>query len=256
MDFAIVSILVILLAAPGFVLRRSYFSFTFSSHFTDTSTFNELVWSLVPSIAIHCVALWFGGVVCHITVIGEYIGFLLTGNGTDDTLKDIFLNVHHNAGVILLYNVVLIGLAFFVGHLLRKIVRLCELDHRWKLFRYPNDWLYILKGEYVRLAKGYNTKKLKVNLITVDVLLLLDDKPIIYSGILEHATLSKNGGLDRLQLLYPSKKAFAWTDDDKLDKRQIPGNRLVIPYERIINFNINYYNLKKLGPPEPLKTSL
>ena len=67
---------------------------------------------------------------------------------------------------------------------------------------------------------------------------------IIYSGILEDYFLSRSsGGLERLIIKYPFKKAF--TTEGSSEFREIPGDYLSIPYNQVININIQYYELSE-----------
>lgn len=57
MSFAFVTILLLLISLPGYVLRRSYFTSKFSIKYIPTNIINELFWSFFPAIFIHGIAI-------------------------------------------------------------------------------------------------------------------------------------------------------------------------------------------------------
>lgn len=76
----------------------------------------------------------------------------------------------------------------------------------------------------------------------VDVLTNIGDG-ITYFGILEGYYLSRtSGSLDRIIIKYPSQKTFGANGETQF--REIPGNYLSIPYDKILNINIQCYEFK------------
>jgi hypothetical protein len=74
--------------------------------------------------------------------------------------------------------------------------------------------------------------------------MVVGDEKIIYSGILEDYYLSKSsGGLDRVIIKYPSKKAFSANGSEEY--KELPGDYLSLPYDKILNLNIQYYEFDR-----------
>ncbi len=243
MSFAFITVLLLLFSLPGIAFRRSYYASRFSLNFVSTNLINELIWSFIPALFLHAIAVLIieaqGKVQFHV----EHFGYLLVGGSDKEEIQLIFNNIHSNLGRIILYFTSLTLVAALVGNILRLCVRGLGLDILLRILRFPNRWHYLFTGEYLDIEKGLKYHK-NIDFIIVDVLMGVGDKNIIYSGILEDYYLSKtSGGLDRIIIKYPSKKIF--TEDGNSEHREIPGDYLSIPYEKILNINIQYYEFTR-----------
>lgn len=241
MNFAFVTVLLLIISLPGIAIRRSYYASRFSLNYVSTNIVNELIWSFVPAIFLHLVAIViiekYTSYVFHI----DYFGYLATGGNDSNKIHQIFENIHTNIFNILVYIISITVIAVILGNVLRWIVRGFGLDIFFRVLRFPNRWHYLFTGEYLDIERGWKYHN-KIDFILVDVLVEVGENSIIYSGILEDYYLSKtNVGLDRIIVKYPSKKEFS--HDGKYEYREIPGNYLSIPYEKILNINIQYYEM-------------
>lgn len=243
MNFAFVTILLLLISLPGYVLRRSYFTSKFSIKYIPTNIINELFWSFFPAIFIHGIAILIIERFCNISIHLEHLGYLLTGGSDPNITHSIFKNIHCNISNILSYFAGILIFVTLLGNLTRFIVRNLNLDIRFSFLRFPNSWHYLFTGEYLDIETEIGAHNL-IDFIFVDVLVNVGGEDIIYSGVLENYYLSKkNGGLERIIIKYPSKKAFSIKGHT--EHRDIPGNYLTIPYEKIKNINIQYFELSE-----------
>jgi hypothetical protein len=243
MNFAFVTVLLLFISLPGVAIRRSYYASRFSLNFISTNILNELIWSIIPAIFLHAFTIIVIEKLTHFNFHLEYFGYLVTSGNDKDEIRLIFESIHSNIANILTYIICLSLISISLGHLSRWVVRHFGLDIIIRAFRFPNDWHYLFTGEYLDFEKGVKYHK-NIDFIMIDVLMIVGGENIIYSGILEDYFLSKtSGGLDRIIIKYPVKKALG--SKDSSDYTEIPGNYLSIPYEKIININLKYYEINK-----------
>lgn len=242
MNFAFVTILLLFITLPGISIRRSYYASRFSLNYISTNLLNELMWSIIPAIFIHGIAILIIENNFDILIKLDCFGYLVAGGDDKVEIHKIFDNIHSNIDSILVYNVILIFVAILIGNLARLFVRGIGLDILFRVFRFPNRWHYFFTGEYLSFGKGLFGIKFhkKIDFIVVDVLVSVGNENVIYSGKLEDYYLSKTGnGLDRIVIKYPTKKEF--TFDSSSEEKEIPGDYLSIPYDKISNINTQYY---------------
>ena len=141
----------------------------------------------------------------------------------------------------LYYCTFVMTLSFFAGHVCRKVIRTFKLDRKYKLFRFSNDWNYLLSGEFLDFPEVPD-KPEEVSFKLVNVLTSTGGQQIIYIGELIHFTLSDEGGLDNIVLKDAKRRLL---QDDQSDDRyyEIPGRYMTIPYKTVININIRYFYL-------------
>jgi len=249
MNFAFVTIVLLVISLPGVAARRSYYASRFSLNYISTNLLNELIWSIVPAILLHSLAILLLEKFTDYTFLLEHLGYLIANGNDKDEIHLVFSNIHRNIGNILFYIAGLTFVSIILGNAMRLVVRWASLDIMFRILRFPNRWHYLFTGEYLDIEKGWRKGwkyHKNIDFIMVDVLMQLGGETIIYSGILEDYFLSKtSGGLDRIIIKYPSKKNFNTNGEGQY--RDIPGNYLSIPYDKILNINIQYYELDNKG---------
>lgn len=248
MNFAFVSVLLLFVSIPGIALRRSYYAGRFSLDYITTNLINEIVWSLIPAIVLHAIAILAIERISNINILLDNFGYLVSGGNEKSEVNQIFQNIHSYIPEIVSYNLGLALIAIIIGICLRLVIRYFSLDSRLEFLKFPNKWHYLFTGEYLNNAEnGWKFHK-NIGFIKVEVLMNLGQETVIYSGKLEDYFLRSGGGLDRIIIKYPSKKLFSL--DGSTDFREIPGNYLTIPFEKILNINTEYYALGDEGEPD------
>ena len=144
----------------------------------------------------------------------------------------------------LLYCTFVMTVSFFAGHASRKIVRVLKLDRRFKLFRFTNDWHYLLSGEFLDFPEVPDHPE-EVSFKLVNALTSVGSQQMIYIGELIHFTLSDEGGLENIVLKDAKRRLL---QDDLVENRyyEIPGRYITIPYKTIININVRYFYLEEV----------
>ena len=243
MNFAFVSVLLLFITLPGIAFRRSYYSsrFRVSLYYVSSNLINELVWSIIPAIFLHAFAMI---LIQHYTAFRfdlESVGYLIAGGNEMVEIHKIFNHIGLNINYVLWYFIGLTLFSALLGTICRWIVRGFSLDIYLEILRFPNHWHYLFTGEYLDFEKGWKYHE-KIDFIIVDILMLVGQESIIYSGILEEYYLSKTSGLDSIMIKYPSKKSIS--SNGMSEYREIPGDYLSIQFDKIININIQYYKFE------------
>ncbi len=150
---------------------------------------------------------------------------------------DIFL-------AYLLYCTFVMTISFFAGHASRKIIRVLKFDRKFKLFRFTNDWHYLLSGEFLDFPEVPDHPE-EVSFKLVNALTSVGSQQMIYIGELIHFTLSDEGGLENIVLKDAKRRLL---QDDLSENRyyEIPGRYITIPYKTIVNINIRYFYLEEV----------
>ena len=240
MALAVSTLFLFLFILPGITFKRAYLSSAFSRKLKFSGLLDEVFWALFPSIIMHFLSY---GLLLASEVILQFefeltpllSGALFQGNNAKYT--EIFLSY-------LYYCTFVITVSFFAGHISRKIIRAIKFDRKFKLFRFSNDWHYLLSGEFLDFPEVPDHPE-EVSFKLVNVLTNVGTEQMIYIGELIHFTLSDEGGLENI-VLKDSKRRML--QDDLLENRyyEIPGRYITIPYKTIVNINIRYFYLEDI----------
>jgi len=250
LSFAFNTIILFLIIFSGLASRRAYFSKEFSKNYIKKNTFDELVGGIFIGIVIQII-----GVLClrqrGVNLDFKTIGFLLVGAKDDNNVSSSFLNIEKDIEQILIYNLLLIIIAVFLGYVSRILVRNLKLDRKWRFFRFDNEWHYILSGEILEFPSA-KINGIKIQAKTfgnkyMNVLTKVDDHFVVYSGILVESFLSNEGGLDLLCMNGVKKKVIKKdVKEPEVIEHPMSVDVFVIPYNQILNLSITYYLLEKV----------
>ncbi|MCK4343901.1 MAG: hypothetical protein KAX05_01340 [Bacteroidales bacterium] len=241
MNIAFITILFLWISVPGIILRRSYLSSNFSIRYISKSPVEEIFWTIIPSLILHAVCYLIIRNITKYDINFSYLGYLISGISDPVTIEPLFQNIKSNIGPILLYNIPLMVLAFILGHGARTIVRSFSLDIIFNFLTFSNKWHYLFTREYLDFEYGRKKHK-KIDFIILDCLTNIGNHSVIYTGMLDEYHLAKDGGLDRIIIKYPRKKIFNYNKES--EKKDIDGLYLVIPYNKILNLNIRYFEIE------------
>ena len=201
---------------------------------------DEVFWAVFPSIVMHFLSYAILLVAKSILYFDFDITVVLSKTlfeGNSEEYASVFLTY-------LYYCTYVIAVSFCAGHISRKIVRIFKLDRKFRLFRFSNDWHYLLSGEFLDFPEVPDSPE-EVSFKLVNVLTEVGGKQMIYIGELIHFTLSDEGGLENIVLKDAKRRLL---EDDLLENRyyEIPGRYITIPYKTIININIRYFYLEEI----------
>jgi hypothetical protein len=254
MNLVFGSVLLFILISPGLIFRFSYLQGSYAKLNFKVSAVEEIFWALVPALFFQILAISFVERVLQIPVRLDIVYQLITVNAAID-----FKVIDKSLLPFLFYNAALISVSVAAGVLIRFVIRTFRMDLKWQFLRFGNEWYYLLRGE---MSPEFGNNNLfrpsKPDfLIQVDTLVSSSEGNIIYSGTLEDYFLSKENGLDRIYLsnVYRRKLKDDLNNDQPnvgylerhLDSRyySMPGDLLVLTYDKIINLNITYYQVEE-----------
>lgn len=240
MNIAPVTILLLLLLFPGIFFSRFYFTEEFSKQYFKTTLYELLLTTLLPALLIHLVALFIVKIYLNIEVDLATILAVFLDTGIS---SNIIGTIESSASNMISYNISVWVFAGFLGYATKKVVRRFKLDRKFKLFRFSNEWHYLITGEILDFPKIEGEAN-DIDVVFIDALIGTGEGTIIYSGIIQDYKLSKQGGLESLYLTQVYKRFLK--EDGLVNKPFIPGDFMVLPYKDVINLNITYYSFETI----------
>jgi len=240
-SLAVSTLFLFLFILPGITFKRAYLSSVFSRKLKFSGILDEVFWALFPSIIMHIISyllLTGASVIFDFEFdIKRVLSIALFEQENEAVYVDIFL-------AYLLYCTFVMTISFFAGHASRKIIRVSKFDRKFKLFRFTNDWHYLLSGEFLDFPEVPDNPE-EVSFKLVNALTSVGSQQMIYIGELIHFTLSDEGGLENIVLKDAKRRLL---QDDLLENRyyDIPGRYITIPYKTIVNINIRYFYLEEV----------
>lgn len=243
MHIAIQSVLVLfLIAFPGVIFRRFFFQGEFSKQFDSKGWSHSLFLSLVLGVLIHSFLI---GVYYYSNFLIDFVN-----------VKKIYNFFNYACDFNL--NTLRIELAFwylgllyfipsFWGLSLYFFIRYTKLDVKLPIFRFQNYWHYYFSGEILKyhqfkIPQNKTVRKGRIMLTFIDVLYKeKENVNTLLSGILSQYTINKNTwDIDYLYISETTKYIDFNTIDYKIFNKQIQGDFIVIPREKIININVRF----------------
>ncbi len=237
-------LILILIVLPGLIFRRLYFYGEFSKQFhSDYSFIKVLSLSAVPGLVIFIVIyLFYDNFISEID-IGSVIDKLKEINDPSFSFRKSneiplrqLINFKASPFIGFLYLT-----SFLIGALAGRFVRITKLDTKFKLLRFKNYWFYFFNGLHTDFKKMRHLRqKNKKHIFTkADILIDFNNKPELYSGIIEDYELDSNSSnvLSKIVL----REAYRY----KVKKKKkvpvpIPGSLFVVDCSALKNINLTY----------------
>jgi hypothetical protein len=255
MNIAFATAIIFILLIPGILFRRFYFSGEFSKQFFKSTAFELFASTSIPSILLH--VIWIAGVsrFTSVSVDISTIFTLLSGQSEKNEIFKCFKEIEEDYPKIVAYNLSIWLSAIVLGLILKFLVRKLKLDRNYSLFRYNNEWHYFLTGEILDFPKVPGKYK-DIKLRYLNILVSTEEGEIIYTGLLAHYFLSKDGGLESIYLSKAKRRYLKDEGESRKSYYEMPGEFLFIPFENILNINITYYNFEIAQSSLPTPTNV
>jgi hypothetical protein len=262
MNIALGALIITILLLPGAVVQRAYYTSFRQKDKELHVSFSELLFrGLIISFFVHTVGLsllkWIGNFRFNFDLFYKIIiADKFTIDNTD------FTNAFIGFGY---YNIGLYTLLYFITKFFRRIVLDNNLDIKIHSLRTANYWFLIFSARYLEANK--KGRKQQTDVLWVDVMVA---DSMVYSGYLYDFEYSPSKDeLETLTLMYASKRTYKKWDQLSLSKpeqplraatpqphplkldapRPIQGDAFVILAKEIININVYYINIRKMGIP-------
>jgi len=123
------------------------------------------------------------------------------------------------------------------------LVRNLGWDRSSRFFRFKNNWHYLFSGEILEFKESDVSIDTEINFRTIDVIVQVGNDPVIYTGVLSHYDLSVKG-MERIYLRQVSRRFFSEKQETDKKPFKLPGDLLVVPFNKILNLHITYYQLQ------------
>jgi hypothetical protein len=252
-SIALSTIVLFVLLLPGIAYRRLYYSEEFSQQYFRENLFLVFTATIVPSLIFQLVGFWMARALGHpsdLTVLGQLMA------GGDDSIAALGA-VERQLDYIVLHQLLLIALAGAAGYLGRKAIRRWKWDRKYKLFRYQNNWHYLLRGEifdFPRAAIDLQQDRVEeIEIVFVSTIQDTAAGTYLYDGVLVDYELARDGGLLTISLKSVKRRRLVedapkgQSDDPDLRYYPVRGNLLVLKYAELKNLNLTYYTLENVS---------
>lgn len=242
MNFALGTIISLVLVSPGVFFRMGFLSNPNPVSTVNGPLVNEIFYSLIPAIILQLVGL------ALLNELGRTIDFvtiieIITSRKESTKLSNKIVSTRLPA--FFFYHILLSIFGWATGRLIRYAIDYFGLFRTSSVFKLNNEWYYLLTGAMVLSRDEQKIAYVQVDALAEEV----NGKAIIYSGILSNYKLSRNGDLEHIILTNVYRREF---EDDlvegpnniekEIDDRyyNMPGEIFIIPYQKIQNLNITY----------------
>lgn len=248
-SIAFLTLIVLVMAFPGYILRASYYADTFTRRILPKSWTDDIARAVLYSLPLHF--FWLSIAEClqhyrfiHVPLNFEMVYRVLVGD-YGDILPSVAQGFYQSKLHIGAYYTIVLVSAFVIGHLSRLAVWNWKLDVTipW-LFRFNNEWLYTLMGRDVPIPAHYAGGKIYVEINALTKIPSEDkDKFRLYKGFVEGFSTEENGALRDIFIKDAQRGKFV-TEEGKKPvfewKPVKPGQLMILKYSELQNLNITY----------------
>lgn len=248
-NIAFTTLVVLLFAIPGYLVRRFYFLEEFTKDVLRKSLTEEIYQSILYSLPFHGIAvlvidgLYIAGF-SPVYVDYEILLSFLSGMAVSDSdgIAKAADSLNRYLVFIVLYFALTASIAVLCGQVLRVVVWSYKLDVKLPtLFRFPNRWLYTFTGR--DWDKGN-----EFHYIVLDAMCTLTkEKTRLYRGVVFAFETNNNGDLEQIHLGLAYRGKFK-NEDDSFYWESVPGDILVLKYDCVQNLNITRIPKSKFNP--------
>lgn len=241
MSLGIYSFLFFLIALPGIIFRRFYYQGEFSNQFYPKQLIISLFYSFIIGIfIIYLSFLFYNNFLSSIfnfnpiskDTAKSVLNSIFSGDSSTINLLDNLFNSSFVLKFFIL-SLIIIFISWLLAITTYHLVRELKLDIKIKSLSFDNHWYYYFRGEFLRF-KDFNVKFKKIDLVTADILVKIDDhSTILYRGAVKQYYLDKTSNkIETIHLSDTSK------EDSDGNSKKIPGHCFIIPFEKVININL------------------
>jgi hypothetical protein len=263
MNIAFPALIVLILALPGAIFRYTYArgSWGWSSPISFRSVSDELAYSAVFAVGLHFIWLGVGSLGGNSVDIPSLLAMLSGNYGVRGERYESSLNsIASHAKLVGFYQLSLLISAAILGWLGHKLVRWAELDLKTQIFRFRNEWHYLLTGEILKF------KEVRIEAREIDGVFLsavIDHgASYLYRGIVEDWSFNSDGQLDTIRLRVAHRRLLS--ADRKVDEEaatgdyippderyyEIHGDLFVLRYSEVKTLNLDYFSLSEVSADE------
>lgn len=245
-NIAFLSLVYLLLAVPGFLVRSFYYSGEFTRNLLPRSWTDEIGKAILYSVPFHL--LWVLIVealqrigLTHHTLEIETVIRLLSGEYGDgnNSLHGVIVKFYENAWYVLLFYLAVLGTAILAGNGARKLVWENELDVKGRWLRYRSEWLYKIMGRGQLKGVQMNDTEAWVDILSEQDT-SVPGKAMLYRGLAAGYTTEENGALRDIILTDVKRTDGEKDTSGTIRWIRVPGKFFVMSYSKVRNMNVTY----------------
>lgn len=257
MNIAFPALLIIGLILPGMVFRYTYArgSWGWTSPISFRSVSDELAYSAIFAVGLHF--LWaLGALSLGYSIDFQSLLAFLTGNFgiRGENYARAIKSIAEHPGAIGGYFLTLYGAAAAAGRSSHWLIRKTGLDLKTQVFRFKNEWFYLLTGEALSF-RGVATDPRPIDGVFLSAVVDHGKESYLYRGIVEDWSFDAGGQLESLRLSLAHRRKL---DDDRRESPpamvgsyvppddryyEIRGDLLALRYSEIKTLNLDYFTL-------------
>jgi hypothetical protein len=260
-NIAFTTLVILILAVPGFIFRASYLSGPFTRQVLPANITDDIARGILWSLPFHAIGMYASACLQHTGVIQTTLNFetlarILSGiyRSEGEGFTDIIDRLYRNSTYITLYYLSVLLAALALGHASRKLVWSFKLDvHIPWLLRFRNPWIYDLMGRDVPAPYKGAQVFAYIDALTNIAIDGQEGKTRLYRGIVAGFTTEENGALRDIYLTEAQRGNFREDEGKKIfEWRPVaPGNLFVLKYSELKNLNITYASPLPLNSTSP-----
>lgn len=224
---------------PGILFRRFFYYGEFSKQFDSKDpVLHSIFYSIVPGVCIQvlCFVLANSLLAFNTTnavIFNVFRDFIYGSEKSISNATTSFLNNHLD--IFIYYSLTVFTISIVVGHISARLIRGFNLDKKYKILKFKNQWFYIFSGELLEFEKFEFGRSLtadssipynhKISTTYADILIdNIDGMRELYTGYVVDYDLCSDdiSKLERVYLLdaYRYKKKENIEETEKEKKRR------------------------------------
>lgn len=262
MNLAFPALLIALLILPGAVFRYGYArgSWGWTSPVSFRSISDELAYSAVFAVGLHFLWISFSRAFGYTADFHSLVALLsgsfgVRGERYERAIRSV---ADHPAALAIYFLSIACGSAA-AGRAAHRVVRKAKLDLSTQIFRFKNEWHYLLTGEVLSF-KEVSLQSREVDGVYLSAVVDHSKETYLYRGIVEDWSFDHDGGLQTISLSFAHRRLLSQDrpeahtepagEEIPPDSRyyKIHGDLFVLRYSEIKTLNLDYFSLSEEAP--------
>lgn len=269
MNIAFPALIILFLVLPGAIFRYSYArgSWGWSSPVSFRSISDELAYSAVFAVGLHFFWLLVSAALGYRADFASLVAFLVGNFGANGERYGAAVHsIAAHTTSIAAYFLSLFAISAVSGRVAHQLVRRFQLDLRTQIFRFRNEWHYLLTGEILSFSE-VSIQAREVDGVFLSAVVDHAKDSYLYRGIVEDWSFSDDGQLESVRLTFAHRRRLSDDRPDATvessgeyrapDSRYYPihGDLLLLRYSEMKTVNLDYFSLSEEQGAEPAGTN-
>lgn len=259
MNVAFPALIIVLIVLPGMIFRYTYArgSWGWSSPISFRTVSDELAYSAIFAVGLHFLWLLAAANWGYRADLSSLLA-LLSGNFgvRGQRYESSLRSISDHSTAIGIYFLSLFTVAAVAGRLAHQFVRWSALDLKTQVFRFRNEWHYLLTGEILSF-KEVSIAPREIDGVFLSAVIDHGKESYLYRGIVEDWSFDRDGHLDtiRLRLTYRRVLSKDRTTASETsagtyvppDERyyEVRGDLFLLRYSQVKTLNLDYFSLSE-----------